>query len=138
MVNRPLLFVKSPPAYFKEIEELSIERSEAADVDEVGYIEEIGEVEKLNVVAEETKTVLESSEWQKRKEKLMFLSNPFQQKVYQPLVFIVNDGRKISGEVYDVNTEKQEVLIRSSENIQSIPIESLEDLLWRGKSFLDN
>lgn len=137
MVNRPLLFVKSPPAYFKEIEELSIERFEA-DVDEVGYIEEIGEVEQLNVVAEETKTVLESSEWQKRKEKLMFLSNPFQQKVYQPLVFIVNDGRKISGEVYEVNTENKEVLIRSSENIQSIPIESLEDLLWRGKSFLDN
>lgn len=137
MVKGPLLFVKSPPAYFKEIEEYSLKQFEA----EVVESEKIGEVEALNTVvseSEETKTFLDSSEWQKRKEKLLFLSNPFQRKVYQPLVFIVNDGSEIPGEVYEVNIEKKEVLIRTSENIQSIPMENLKDLLWRGKPFLDN
>lgn len=137
MVKGPLLFVKSPPAYFKEIEEYSLKQFEA----EVVESEKIGEVEALNTVvseSEETKTFLDSSEWQKRKEKLLFLSNPFQRKVYQPLVFIVNDGSEILGEVYEVNIEKKEVLIRTSENIQSIPMENLKDLLWRGKPFLDN
>lgn len=136
MVKGPLLFVKSPPAYFKEIEEYSLKQFEAEDV-ESDYIEE---VEVLNTVSEseETKTFLDSSEWQKRKEKLLFLSNPFQRRVYQPLVFIVNDGSEISGEVYEVNIEKKEVLIKTSENIQSIPMENLKDLLWRGKPFLDN
>lgn len=136
MVKGPLLFVKSPPAYFKEIEEYSLKQFETEVVDNE-YIEE---VEVLNTVSEseETNSFLDSNEWQKRKEKLLFLSNPFQRKVYQPLVFIVNDGSEISGEVYEVNIEKKEILIRTSETIQSIPMANLKELLWRGKPFLDN
>lgn len=136
MVKGPLLFVKSPPAYFKEIEEYSLKQFETEVVDNE-YIEE---VEVLNTVSEfeETNSFLDSNEWQKRKEKLLFLSNPFQRRVYQPLVFIVNDGSEIPGEVYEVNIEKKEILIRTSETIQSIPMENLKELLWRGKPFLDN
>ena len=136
MVKGPLLFVKSPPAYFKEIEEYSLKQFETEVVDNE-YIEE---VEVLNTVSEseETNSFVDSNEWQKRKEKLLFLSNPFQRRVYQPLVFIVNDGSEIPGEVYEVNIEKKEILIRTSETIQSIPMANLKELLWRGKPFLDN
>lgn len=135
MVNRPLLFVKSPPAVFKEIDVFSHAQFEV-DMEDV-KVEQLVE-ETVDTVTEEMKAILETREWQKRKEKLLFLSNPFQQKVYQPLVFIVNDGREIPGEVYKLDLEKQQVLIRTTDDVQSIPILHLKDLLWRGKSFLDS
>lgn len=131
MVNRPLLFVKSPPAVFKEIDVLSHAQFEV-DLEEVKFEEE-------HLETEETNAILDTGEWRKRKEKLLFLSRPFQQKVYQPLVFIVNDGREIPGEVYELNVEKQQVLIRTTDDdVQAIPVADLKDLLWRGKSFLDS
>ena len=136
MVNRPLLFVKSPPAVFKEIDVFSHAQFEV-DMEEL-KVEQLVEEETVDTVTEEMKAILETGEWRKRKEKLLFLSNPFQQKVYQPLVFIVNDGRKIPGEVYKLDLEKQQVFIRTTDDVQSIPILHLKDLLWRGKSFLDS
>ncbi|WP_312753880.1 hypothetical protein [Rummeliibacillus suwonensis] len=115
MGNRPLLFVKSPPAYFKEIEE---------------------DIESLEDVSESKPVLEEDVELRKRKEKLLFLSNPFQQKAYQPLVFVINDGQEISGEVYKVNVETQEVMIRTANNVvHPIAIAKIKDLLWRGRSF---
>jgi len=130
--NRPLLFIKTPPAFFKEIEEFDL--MEKFDEAKLAILEQQDE---SFLISQENSPALEDGEMRKRKERLLFLSNPFQQKAYQPLVFVVNDGRKIAGEVQEVNIETQEVMIRTTNDVvHPISISSLDDLLWRGKSFL--
>lgn len=130
MGKGPLLFIKSPPAFFKEIEEPKL--TFIQEIEE-SNLENDEETLKLN----EELSVIEDGNMLKRKEKLLFLSNPFQQKAYQPLVFVVNDGREIAGEVQNVNLETQEVIVRTNNDVVfPIPISNLNDLLWRGKSFL--
>lgn len=120
MENRPLLFIKAPPAFFKEIVESVPEKHDEEPSKELS----------------EAIPVREDIELRKRKERLLFLSNPFQQKAYQPLLFNLHDGRKITGVVQEVNIETDEVMIKTSNNVvHPISIKKLDDLLWRGKSF---
>ncbi|MGX9133435.1 hypothetical protein ACWV26_03495 [Rummeliibacillus sp. JY-2-4R] len=136
MGNRPLLFVKTPPPFFKEIEEAEKEVQHDVEVF-VNEEETIESIEEISENLTEEVPIIEDGELRKRKERLIFLSNPFQQKAYQPLVFIVNDGRKIQGEVLEVDEESAEVVIKTAnEGIQPIAISKLDDLLWRGRSFL--
>ena len=132
MGKNPLLFIKSPPAFFKEIEESDL--MEKFDEAKLAILEQ--QDESL-LISQEISPELEDGEMRKRQEKLLFLSNPFQQKAYQPLVFMVNDGREIAGEVQEVNIETHEVMIRTTNDVvHPISISNLDDLLWRGKSFL--
>ncbi len=132
--NRPLLFVKTPPPFFKEIEE--VEETIQPVVEVIVDVEETIEAESTQELPEVVK-IMEDGELRKRKDRLIFLSNPFQQKAYKPLVFIVNDGRKIEGEVLEVVEESAEVVIKTAnDGVQPIAISKLDDLLWRGRSFL--
>lgn len=134
MGKNPLLFIKSPPAFFREIDESDDIEKFNDDETKLAILEQ--QDESL-LISQEKAPVLEDAEMLQRKERLLFLSNPFQQRAYQPLVFVVNDGRKITGEVQEVNIDTQEVMIRTSNDVvHPIPIANLDDLIWRGKSFL--
>ncbi|MGG0657071.1 hypothetical protein [Rummeliibacillus pycnus] len=134
MGNGPLLFIKTPPAFFKKIEEPKLTFIE--EIEELN-LANMGENNEETLELQETQPVIENGNLLKRKERLLFLSNPFQQKAYQPLVFVVNDGREIAGEVQNVNMETDEVIIRTNNDVvYPISISNLDDLLWRGRSFL--
>ncbi|MFF3100795.1 hypothetical protein [Viridibacillus arvi] len=136
MGNRPLLFVKAPPAFFIDINSDSTPVLEDA-IEEVfvdGIVEaETEQVESIEPV-ESVEPFIEDSEVRRKTERLKFLSAPFQQKAYQPLQFSLSDGRIIEGIVDRVMQD--EVILKSYTGVvYPTKINELVQIKWRGKVF---
>ncbi|WP_313891496.1 hypothetical protein [Psychrobacillus sp.] len=106
-LNDPLLFVKAPPVAHRP-----------ADIQE----ESTSIYEKPKSMSEQTEAILEQ---------LHFLSNPFQRKVYRPLVFHLEDGELIQGEVKSVDDEFVTFVVGSGEAM-TYRIDQVEKIFWRG------
>ncbi|QOV10579.1 hypothetical protein [Viridibacillus arvi] len=136
MGNRPLLFVKAPPAFFIDINSDSTpvleDAIEEAFVD--GIVEaETEQVESIEPV-ESVEPFIEDAEVRRKTERLKFLSAPFQQKAYQPLQFSLSDGRIIEGIVDRVMQD--EVILKSYTGVvYPTKINELVQIKWRGKVF---
>ncbi|KOO49545.1 hypothetical protein [Viridibacillus arvi] len=132
MGNRPLLFIKAPPAFFIDIN--SDSTPVLVDViEEIVVEEETEQVESIEPV-ESLEPVIEDAEVRRKKERLKFLSAPFQQKAYQPLQFSLSDGRIIEGIVDRVMQD--EVILKSYTGVvYPTKINELVEIKWRGKVF---
>ncbi|MEX3621375.1 hypothetical protein [Viridibacillus arvi] len=136
MGNRPLLFVKAPPAFFIDINSDSApvleDAIEEAFVDDI-VVEETEQVESIEPV-ESVEPFIEDAEVRRKTERLKFLSAPFQQKAYQPLQFSLSDGRIIEGIVDRVMQD--EVILKSYTGVvYPTKINELVQIKWRGKVF---
>ncbi|MGE7769468.1 hypothetical protein ACQKMK_02895 [Viridibacillus arvi] len=136
MGNRPLLFVKAPPAFFIDINSDSTpvleDVIEEAFVDDI-VVEETEQVESIEPV-ESVEPFIEDAEVRRKTERLKFLSAPFQQKAYQPLQFSLSDGRIIEGIVDRVMQD--EVILKSYTGVvYPTKINELVQIKWRGKVF---
>ncbi|MGE7917572.1 hypothetical protein ACQKM9_01310 [Viridibacillus sp. NPDC093762] len=139
MGNRPLLFIKAPPAFFIDINSDStpvlvdvIEEVVVEDVVE-GVVEEVV-VEEETEQVESIEPVIEDGEVHRKSERLKFLSAPFQQKAYQPLQFSLSDGRIIEGIVDRV--VQDEVILKSYTGVvYPTKINELVEIKWRGRVF---
>ncbi|MGE7922730.1 hypothetical protein ACQKND_06065 [Viridibacillus arvi] len=139
MGNRPLLFVKAPPAFFIDIN--SDSTPDLVDVIEETFVdgvveEETEQVESIEPVEslEPLEPVIEDAEVRRKTERLKFLSSPFQQKAYQPLQFSLSDGRIIEGIVDRVMQD--EVILKSYTGVvYPTKINELVQIKWRGKVF---
>lgn len=136
MGNRPLLFVKAPPAFFIDIN--SDSTPDLVDVIEEKFVDEIVEEETEQVESiepvESLEPVIEDAEVRRKTERLKFLSAPFQQKAYQPLQFSLSDGRIIEGIVDRVMQD--EVILKSYTGVvYPTKINELVQIKWRGKVF---
>ncbi|MGE7836111.1 hypothetical protein [Viridibacillus arvi] len=136
MGNRPLLFVKAPPAFFIDIN--SDSTPDLVDVIEETFVdgiveEETEQVESIEPV-ESLEPFIEDAEVRRKTERLKFLSAPFQQKAYQPLQFSLSDGRIIEGIVDRVMQD--EVILKSYTGVvYPTKINELVQIKWRGKVF---
>ncbi|MGF9976318.1 hypothetical protein ABE042_01440 [Viridibacillus arvi] len=127
MGNRPLLFIKAPPAFFIDINSDSTPVLVDVIEEETEQVESIEPVESLEPVTED-------AEVRRKKERLKFLSAPFQQKAYQPLQFSLSDGRIIEGIVDRVMQD--EVILKSYTGVvYPTKINELVEIKWRGKVF---
>jgi len=140
--NRPLLFIKAPPAFFIDINSDSTSVVEDAieevvvdvDVDIDVNVDVDDVVEESTEQVESIEPVIEDAEIRRKTERLIFLSAPFQQKAYQPLQFSLSDGRIIEGVVDRVMQD--EVILKSYTGVvYPTKINELVEIKWRGKVF---
>lgn len=129
MGKDPLLFIKTPPAFFRE----TVPVETGAELIESIVIED--QTEHFESAQKPSAHNLDNSELVKRKERLHFLSKPFQQRAYQPLVFVLHDGQEITGVVKKFDSETEDVFIRTSETVLTYKVWEISDLVWRGSSF---
>ncbi|MEI4769694.1 hypothetical protein WAX74_08535 [Psychrobacillus sp. FJAT-51614] len=64
-------------------------------------------------------------------EKLHFLSKPFQRKAYRPLVFHIEGGIYLQGEIVEVADDLVTLIIGEGE-IVKYPVNKVEKIVWRG------
>ncbi|MEK4093651.1 hypothetical protein [Viridibacillus sp. FSL H8-0110] len=132
MGNRPLLFIKAPPAFFIDINSDSTSVVEDAIEDVDVDVDDV--VEESMEQVESIEPVIEDAEIRRKTERLIFLSAPFQQKAYQPLQFSLSDGRIIEGVVDRVMQD--EVILKSYTGVvYPTKINELVEIKWRGKVF---
>ncbi|ETT87798.1 hypothetical protein MKZ08_18420 [Viridibacillus sp. FSL R5-0477] len=136
MGNRPLLFIKAPPAFFIDInsDSTSVVEDAIEDVDVDVDVDVDDVVEESTEQVESIEPVIEDAEIRRKTERLIFLSAPFQQKAYQPLQFSLSDGRIIEGVVDRVMQD--EVILKSYTGVvYPTKINELVEIKWRGKVF---
>lgn len=133
MGKDPLLFIKTPPAFFRETV-VPIETGEVL-IESIVIEDQTEHLEHLENEQKPSKHNLQADELVKRKERLHFLSKPFQQRAYQPLVFVLNDDQEITGVVKKFDSETEDVFIQTSEKLLTYKVWEISDLLWRGSSF---
>lgn len=113
--NDPLLFIKGPPVFHLppgiKVEIQMEEQEESTSIYEI-----------RSSMTEKTIAILE---------KLKFLSKPFQRKVYRPLVFHLEDGALLQGEVDSVDNETVTFSIGAGE-LMTYKIHQVKRIVWRG------
>lgn len=117
--NDPLLFINGPPVFhFYRAEQVEqVEQVEKIEQDESTSI-----YERPYIMSEKTVALLQ---------KLYFLAKPFQRKVYRPLVFHLEDGVQIQGEIEKVDEEYVTFLIGTGEVI-TYRVDQVAKIFWRG------
>lgn len=138
--NDPLLFIQGPPVFHlppnykveKQVEEPPEEIQEAIQVE----LKLDDQMELPKEVLEESTSIYElrssiSAKTQAILDKLKFLSKPFQRKAYRPLVFHIEGGVYIQGEVENVNDEFVTFIVGAGEKL-TYRIEQIEKIVWRG------
>ena len=123
----PLLFVQGPPVFVK----VKVVEEESTSV----FI-------FTNHTENETLEVQPSSESKSEtasgksnpaiRQKIDYLSRPFQKQAYHPLQFIV-EGKTVKGDIQKVQDSK--IWIESDDELTEVDIEKIDDVLWRGQSF---
>lgn len=120
--HEPLLFIKSP-SYFltipQSLQEVDLEESTSVFVNDH---------KNEKIIEQSDKPINEYLLKQ-----LQFLEKPFRQKVYQPLLICLKDGRKLPGTASDVQVDS---FMLSSQELQTqeiIQIEDVQEILWRGR-----
>lgn len=120
--NDPLIYIQGPPVFhLPPREKLEIEMEEQVK-EEIEQDESTSIYELRTSMTDKTLAILE---------KLKFLSKPFQRKVYRPLVFHLNDGSLIQGEVEKVENEVVTFSVGAGE-LMKYRVEQVERIIWRG------
>ncbi|WP_303967703.1 hypothetical protein [Sporosarcina ureae] len=133
--EKPLLFITSPIIrkyrYTPIVEEEStsvfelehsreIERPEPTSIPEIQPTQELPEIQQEKAAAEPIRKSLE------------YLHHPFRKELYAPLEIVTETG-KIKGKLHDL--EEEMVWIKTNEEITSVRIEEILDILWKQQSF---
>ena len=128
--NEPLLFVHGPPIYIR-----------VATTDE-----ESTSIFVLNEEEKEEFILMDDNEEQVKKtagtnsevfNKITSLGHPFQREVYKPLQFVCDD-EILKGAINRVDGETVFIEIADEEDlIIAVEISTIQDVLWRGKTFLE-
>lgn len=127
MEHEPLLFIKSPSYYLtipESLQEDDMEESTSVFVKD-SYVNET-----KNVRIHEQKDEPINEYLLKQ---LQFLERPFRQKVYQPLLICLKDGRKLTGTATDVQNDSLMLTSVELQTQEIIHIEDVQQILWRGK-----
>lgn len=120
--NDPLIYIQGPPVFhLPPREKLEIEMEEQVK-EEIEQDESTSIYELRTSMTDKTLAILE---------KLRFLSKPFQRKVYRPLVFHLNDGSLLQGEVEKVENEVVTFSVGAGE-LMKYRVEQVERIIWRG------
>ena len=124
--NEPLLFVQGPPVFIR----VAVKDEESTSV----FVLTGEELEDAN----ETKQMelAEKVEPSSISRRITYLGLPFHRQVYQPLQFILND-ETLTGTIEEVDGDT--VLIDQGEDqFIAIDVTQIEEILWRGKPFVEN
>lgn len=113
--NDPLIYIKGPPVFH-------LPPSEKPDIQMEEQDESTSIYEIRTNMTEKTIAILE---------KLKFLVKPFQRKVYRPLVFHLEDGSLLQGEVDKVDDEQVTFSIGDGE-LTTYRIDQVKRIVWRG------
>ncbi|KOS66735.1 hypothetical protein AEA09_18580 [Lysinibacillus contaminans] len=127
MEHEPLLFIKSPSYYLdipKSLEEDDMEESTSVFVKD-SYVNESKNVQIHEQSDEPINEYL--------LKQLQFLEKPFRQRVYQPLLVCLKDGRKLAGTASDVQNDSLLLTSVELQTQETIHIEDVQQILWRGK-----
>ncbi|MFJ7970525.1 hypothetical protein [Psychrobacillus sp. NPDC096389] len=120
--NDPLIYIQGPPVFhLPPREKLETEMEEQVK-EEIEQDESTSIYELRTSMSDKTLAILE---------KLRFLSKPFQRKVYRPLVFHLNDGSLLQGEVEKVENEVVTFSVGAGE-LMKYRVEQIERIIWRG------
>ena len=120
--NDPLLYIKGPPVFH-------LPPSIQAVVSE-----EVGSIEEESTSIYEMKKVVQednSNDSSPLMEQLRFLSLPFQKKVYRPLMFHLEDGLMIQGEVERIDQRHVTIKTKAGE-VLVFPVGEIKKITWRG------
>jgi len=125
--NDPLLFITGPPVFH-------LPPGERIEVTFEVPLEEPLEV-PLEVLDEST-SIYEMRKYMSAKtialvEKMKFLAKPFQRKAYRPLVFHLEDGVLLQGEVEKVDDEHVTFFLGAGELI-TYRVDQVKKIVWRG------
>ena len=135
MEHEPLLFIKSP-SYFVTIphslQEVDLEESTSVFVKENFIHEQKSEkmIESNDAIHDELNAEPMNEHLAKQ---LQFLQKPFRQKVYQPLLICLKDGRKLPGTASDVDVDSFMLTSLELQTQEIIQIEDVQEILWRGR-----
>ena len=121
--NEPLLFVHGPPIFIRvsttDEESTSVFVLTEEDQEEL-ILEEAQEIDKNNAAVFN---------------KVINLGRPFQRQVYKPLQFVL-ENEIVKGTITDINEETVWIEIADEEDlIIAVEISTIQDVLWRGKTF---
>ena len=132
MEHEPLLYIKSP-SYFLSIpqmpQEVDFEESTSVFVKE-NFTQERKSEEPIERNGGPVNEVIIKQ--------LQFLEKPFRQKVYQPLLICLKDGRKLPGIASDVQDDSFMLTSEEQQTQEIIQIEDVIEILWRGRSLPTN
>lgn len=121
--NDPLLFIKAPPVFH-------LPPNIKVNVPVEVQMDAVEEVQDESTSIYEIRTTM-SKKTLAILEKLHFLSKPFQRKAYRPLVFHMEGGIYLQGEVADVDDDVVTLIIGEGE-IVTYPVNKVEKIVWRG------
>jgi hypothetical protein len=123
--NEPLLFVHGPPIYIR----VAITEEESTSVfvlteEETGdFIEDAEEVQETAPANSEVFN------------KIISLGRPFQRQVYKPLQFVF-ENEVLKGAINRVDGETLFIeLVDEEDLIVAVEINTIKEVLWRGKPF---
>lgn len=140
--HEPLLFVKTPPVYVK----ITVKDEESTSV--FTFVSEVGEptlkAEEENTNDMKFKEMEQKKDmWQLKNDvvkpdlirKIQTLSTPFSRQVYRPLEFVVGE-EKLTGTIEKMEDNTLVILLNGEEQeVVTIDIEKIEQILWRGTPF---
>lgn len=125
--HEPLLFIKSP-SYFLTIPQ-TLQEVELEESTSVFVKENFNHEQKREKIVEANDEPI--NEYLLKQ--LQFLKKPFRQKVYQPLLICLKDGRKLPGTASDVQVDSFMLTSLELQTQEIIQIEDVQEILWRGK-----
>ncbi|WOV88432.1 hypothetical protein QWT69_04745 [Sporosarcina oncorhynchi] len=123
----PLLFVQGPPVFVK----VKMVEEESTSVFIINHHTEKETLEVHPSSVNELETVAVGTNSAIR-QKIDYLSRPFQKQAYHPLQFIV-EGKTVKGDIQKV--QDSTIWIELDDEVTEVDIEKIEDVLWRGQSF---
>ena len=137
--NEPLLFVKGPPVFIKVV----VKDEESTSVF-------VGNEDKLEVVGEVAREVLENQDIQVMQENprvtkkanpsivrsIHYLGSPFARQAYRPLQFVLGE-ETLKGTIEKIDGETLVIEMTEGEKeVVSIEMATIKEILWRGDPFL--
>ncbi|MGE7090179.1 hypothetical protein ACQKII_01710 [Lysinibacillus sp. NPDC048646] len=136
MDREPRLFIKSPTYFLnisKMLHELDLDDDLEDDLDESTSVylkDHYGN--EPNIAEKDVQKDLQIDKYVLKQ--LQFLEKPFRQKVYQPLLITLKDGRKLSGTASNLQVDSLMLTSLELQTQEIIYFEDIQQILWRGKN----
>ena len=118
--NDPLLYIKGPPVFHLPPSVKTFIPTEVGSIEDEST--SIYEMKSTAPVQDDSSPMVEQ---------LRFLSMPFQRKVYRPLVFHIEGGLMIQGEVEHIDQRQVTIKNKAGETMV-YPVDEIKKITWRG------
>jgi len=126
--NEPLLFVDGPPVFIRVV----VTDEESTSVFTPIMEEELEQFDAMDLeVNEEVNEEVNPSIMRR----IAYLEGAFQKEIYQPLQFNVGD-EMLTGAIDRIDGDTLFIVLRGTDKeIMAVEINTIEEILWRGKPF---